>query len=120
MKLLNFIKKHCFLFVSLLIILIVLIVGIIIMKKLFFSNSGDVFGNRLEGIEKHVISDETLNKFKVVVWSSLFNKKYVEKPIIPKIKPIIITINIFFFFIFTPNFYQLNPILDLCLYPIIG
>ena len=64
MKFLNFIKKHCFLFISLLIILIVLIVGIILMKNLFFSNSGDVFGNRLDGIEDHVISDEILNKIK--------------------------------------------------------
>ena len=64
MKFLEFIKRHCFLVVSLLIILIVLITGIIVAKSLFFSSHGDAFGNRLDGIEEHRINDEELEKIK--------------------------------------------------------
>lgn len=64
MKFLEFIKKHCFLVVSLLIILIVLIAGIILVKNLFFSSHGDTFGNRLDDIEEHRINDEDLAKMK--------------------------------------------------------
>ncbi len=64
MKFVEFIKRHCFLVVSLLIILIVLITGIIVAKNLFFSSHGDAFGNRLDGIEEHRISDEDLAKVK--------------------------------------------------------
>lgn len=64
MKFLDFIKKHCFLVVSLLIILIVLTTGIIVTKNLFFSNHGDAFGNRLDGIEEHRIEDSELEKIK--------------------------------------------------------
>lgn len=64
MKFLEFIKKHCFLVVSLLIILIVLIAGIILVKNLFFSSHGDAFGNRLDDIEEHRINDEDLSKMK--------------------------------------------------------
>ena len=62
MKFVEFIKRHCFLVVSLLIILIVLIVGIIVAKNLFFSSHGDTFVNRLDGIDEHRISDEDLLK----------------------------------------------------------
>ena len=64
MKFINFLKRHCFLFISLLIILIILIAGFIVAKKLFFSNEGDVFGNRLEGIEQHQISNDVFGKIK--------------------------------------------------------
>lgn len=64
MKFIEFVKKHCFLFIALLIILIVLIVGIIMVKNLFFSSTGDVFGNRLDGIEEHQISDADILKIK--------------------------------------------------------
>lgn len=64
MKFVEFIKKHCFLVVSLLIILILLISGIIVVKSLFFSSHGDAFGNRLDGIDEHRISDDDLSKVK--------------------------------------------------------
>ena len=60
----NFIKKHCFLFVTLIILIAIIIAGFIVCKNLFFSNNGDVFGNRLDGIEEHPIKDETLNLIK--------------------------------------------------------
>ena len=64
MKFVSFVKKHCFLVVTLVILLIVLIVGIIVAKSLFFSNKGSVFGNRLDGIEEHQVSDSDLKKVK--------------------------------------------------------
>lgn len=60
----NFIKKHCFLFVTLIILFAIIITGIIVCKNLFFSSKGDVFGNRLDEIENYPIKDETLNKIK--------------------------------------------------------
>lgn len=64
MKFLSFIKRHCFLFISLLIILIILIVGFIVAKNLFFSSHGDPFGTRLDGIEEAKITDDDLSKVK--------------------------------------------------------
>ena len=64
MKFVEFVKKHCFLVIALAIILIVLITGIIVVKNLFFSSIGDNFGNRLEGIENHEISDSDITKIK--------------------------------------------------------
>ncbi len=62
MKFIEFIKKHCLLFIALAIILIILIVGVVVAKNLFFSSHGDAFGNRLDGIEEHRMTDEHLNK----------------------------------------------------------
>ena len=62
MKFIEFIKKHCFLFIALAIILIILIFGVVVAKNLFFSSHGDAFGNRLDGIEDHRMTDEHLNK----------------------------------------------------------
>lgn len=62
MKFVEFIKKHCLLVIALAIILIVLIVGIVVAKNLFFSSHGDAFGNRLDGIEEHRMTDEHINK----------------------------------------------------------
>ena len=64
MKFVEFVKKHCFLVIALAIILIVLTTGIIVVKNLFFSSKGDNFGNRLEGIENHEISDSDITKIK--------------------------------------------------------
>lgn len=62
MKFLEFVKKHCFLVIALVIILVVLIVGIVVAKNLFFSSHGDIFGNRLDGIEEHKMTNEHLDK----------------------------------------------------------
>lgn len=64
MKFVEFIKKHCLLVIALTIILIVLIVGIVVAKNLFFSSHGNAFGNRLDGIEDHRMTDEYLNQIK--------------------------------------------------------
>ncbi len=64
MKFVEFIKKHCLLVIALTIILIVLIVGIVVAKNLFFSSHGNAFGNRLDGIEEHRMTDEYLNQIK--------------------------------------------------------
>lgn len=69
MKFVEFVKKHCFLVIALAIILVVLITGIIVAKSLFFSSKGDNFGNRLEGIEDHQISDSDITKIKDVLES---------------------------------------------------
>lgn len=64
MKFVEFIKKHCFLVISLTILLVVTIVGIVVTKNLFFSSKGDVFGNRLDGIEEHQVTDSDISKIK--------------------------------------------------------
>ena len=64
MKFVEFVKKHCFLVIALVIILIVMIAGIIVAKSLFFSSKGDSFGNRLEGIDNHPISDSDITMIK--------------------------------------------------------
>lgn len=70
MKFVEFVKKHCFLVIALAIILVVLITGIIVAKNLFFSSKGDNFGNRLEEIENHQISDLDMTKIKDEVESN--------------------------------------------------
>lgn len=64
MKFVEFIKKHCFFVISLTILLVVTIVGIVVAKNLFFSSKGDVFGNRLDGIEEHQVTDSDISKIK--------------------------------------------------------
>ncbi len=64
MKFVEFIKKHCFLVVTLVIILIILVAGIIVAKNFLFSSSGNAFGNRLDGIEEHEITSDNVDKIK--------------------------------------------------------
>lgn len=62
MKFLNFLKRHIFFTIATIICLIIFIVGIVLVKKYFFVNNGNEFGNRLDGIEENRITDEQLSK----------------------------------------------------------
>ncbi len=58
MKFLKFLKKHLFLTIATVIFLIIAIVGIVVVKKLFFTDNGNKYGNRLEDIEKYEINGD--------------------------------------------------------------
>ncbi len=62
MKFLNFLKRHLFFTITMVIILIIAIVGFIVAKKLFFTNNGNKYGNRLDDIEKYEISGDQASK----------------------------------------------------------
>lgn len=58
MKFIDFVKKHLFLCIALLFMIIILTVGIIFVKKVFFSSSGNEFGNRIDDISNYQISKD--------------------------------------------------------------
>ena len=54
-------KYKYYLLIGLFILIFLVVVGIIA-KDMFFSNGGDVYGNRLDGIENYKVSDEIKTK----------------------------------------------------------
>ncbi len=54
-------KYKYYLLIGLFILTFLIVVGIIT-KDMFFSNGGDVYGNRLDGIENYKVSDEIKTK----------------------------------------------------------
>lgn len=57
-KITGFIKKHKKMMIGL-VVLIIIILIMILLKVLFFSTSGDVYGDRLKDIDKYKISEKT-------------------------------------------------------------
>lgn len=60
----KFIKNHYILIIISIILLVFLIFIAIGFKKMYFSSDGDVYGNRLEGINDVLIENETLENVK--------------------------------------------------------
>ncbi len=58
----NFVKTHKFESVITFIVLIIIIFIIVFAKIFFFSDTGDPYGNRLDGIEKYRINEDKLKK----------------------------------------------------------
>ena len=60
----KFIKKHPFLVISLIALLIFIIIGSVAVLKIFQSGTGDLYGNRLDGIENVSISQDKIGELK--------------------------------------------------------
>lgn len=60
----KFIKKHTNALVGIGIIALIVIALLLIKKELFFNENTAIYGSRIEGIEKHKISNETKEKVK--------------------------------------------------------
>lgn len=66
-KILNWIKKNTGLFIVLLLTLVLLIFIVVIFVKLLVGKSSNNYGNRLDGIEDVVISEETYDSVETEV-----------------------------------------------------
>lgn len=58
MKFLKFLRRHLFFTIFAVIFLIITIVGVVVVKKLFFTDNGNKYGNRLENIENYEINGD--------------------------------------------------------------
>ena len=60
----KFIKEHYILVIIGFLVILFLVFIFIGFRKMYFTSNGDVYGNRLEGIEKVPIKDDVLDKAK--------------------------------------------------------
>ena len=60
----KFIKEHYILVIIGFLAILFLVFIFIGFRKMYFTSNGDVYGNRLEGIEKVPIKDDVLDKAK--------------------------------------------------------
>lgn len=60
----KFIKEHYILVIIGILSIVFLVFTFIDFRKMYFTSNGDVYGNRLEGIEKVPIKDDVLDKVK--------------------------------------------------------
>lgn len=70
----KFIKEHYILVIIGFLVILFLVFIFIGFRKMYFTSNGDVYGNRLEGIEKVPIKDDVLDKAK----KELFDSEKVE------------------------------------------
>ena len=69
------VKAHKFTFITLAVIVVILIVALILLKTLLPDYKKGYYGNRLNELEKHQISNDTINRVK----SELESKEGIEK-----------------------------------------